>query len=80
MKAHSVKSLKNAINTLRKMKNLSQKQLSQETGLRQPTISNFENKPEKAHLETLFKLLEAMDLELEIKPKNTESNDWNEEW
>jgi HTH-type transcriptional regulator / antitoxin HipB len=47
------------------------------------TVSAFENKPDSTKLETVFRLLSALDLELHIMPKETKIKDnqgWNEEW
>jgi HTH-type transcriptional regulator / antitoxin HipB len=53
----------------RKGLHLSQAEVSDRVGLRQETISGFENKPGSTKLATLFKLLSALDLELHIVPK-----------
>jgi len=39
--------------------------------VRQATVSVFESRPDSAKLETLFKLLSALDLELEVCPKGS---------
>ncbi|MET0105535.1 MAG: helix-turn-helix domain-containing protein [Sedimenticola sp.] len=44
----------------------SQTDLSEWTGLRQATISDFERSPDKSQLGTLFKLLGELQLELHI--------------
>ncbi|MCD9474235.1 helix-turn-helix domain-containing protein [Photobacterium phosphoreum] len=55
-------------------------------GIKQTTVSAFENTPESTKLDTLFKLLAALDLELHVQPRNsnaeTQSSNqqWNEEW
>lgn len=72
-------------NTLRKQKKLSQSQVGATVGLKQTTISKFELRPESTQLDTLFRILSALDLEIHIKPKpksNTPDNNqkWHEEW
>ncbi|GBU13665.1 hypothetical protein AwEntero_22660 [Enterobacterales bacterium] len=52
-------------------------------GLKQSTVSGFENHPDGTHLETLFKLLAAQDLELQLVPRNGPVEDktsWDQEW
>ncbi|WP_396133467.1 helix-turn-helix domain-containing protein [Acaryochloris sp. 'Moss Beach'] len=54
-----------------------------ELGVRQVTVSAFENRPASTKLETLFKLLSALELELQVVPKEQASNasqGWDEEW
>ncbi|RUO24333.1 transcriptional regulator [Aliidiomarina minuta] len=71
----------------RKKAGMTQKQVSQLVGIRVATISDFENKPESCKLETFFKILAALNLQLDVtsrnkdvshKPDNTKS--WNEGW
>lgn len=66
----------------RKQLGLSQSDMGDLTGLRQVTVSAFENRPASTKLETFFKLLSALDLELQIVPKekSNSAQGWNEEW
>jgi HTH-type transcriptional regulator / antitoxin HipB len=67
----------------RKRKKLSQVEIGDRVGLRQKTISDFESGPERAKLETFFKLLSALDLELQLVPKGEASQSatgWDREW
>lgn len=67
----------------RKQMGLNQSEVGDRTGIRQVTVSAFENRPDGTKLETLFKLLSALELELQIVPKEQASNTsqgWNEEW
>ncbi|MFN8749796.1 MAG: helix-turn-helix domain-containing protein, partial [Pseudanabaena sp.] len=48
---------------------LSQAEIGDRVGIKQATISAFENNPEGTKLETLFKLFSALDLEIQIIPK-----------
>lgn len=67
----------------RKALNLSQGEVAELVGLKQKTISAFENKPESTKLETLFYILSAVGLEIAVlaKDKTAETeNQWKEEW
>jgi HTH-type transcriptional regulator/antitoxin HipB len=55
----------------RKKLKLTQKQASEKVGLYPKTISALENSPETSSIESLFKLLSALGLELVLKPKST---------
>ena len=48
----------------RKARKLSQTAVGELFGVQQSTVSDFENHPESTQLETLFKLLRALELEL----------------
>ena len=75
----------------RRRRALSQAKVGDLVGLRQGTVSKFESMPEKMQLDTLFRLLSALDLELSVKPKGNSTDDaysdsapaadkWSEEW
>ena len=69
----------------RKLHGISQTAVAQEISLRQDTVSKFEIKPDNVRLETLFRLLAALDLELHLVPKGQSVSDgnktgWNEPW
>ncbi|MCH2456394.1 MAG: helix-turn-helix domain-containing protein [Idiomarina sp.] len=69
----------------RKRQSLSQAKVAESVGLRQGTVSSFELSPEKSQIDTLFRLLSALGLELSIKSKenaqeNNTEHSWNEEW
>lgn len=78
--------LANAVRDQRKAQNITQSNTAKLVGIKQTTVSAFENTPEGTKLDTLFKLLAALDLELHVQPRNstaeTQSNNqqWNEEW
>jgi HTH-type transcriptional regulator / antitoxin HipB len=69
MLIHSPTELAEFTRDHRKGLHLSQAEVSDRVGLRQETVSGFENKPESTKLATLFKLLSALDLELHVVPK-----------
>ena len=86
MQITSAKMLANAVRDQRKAQNITQSDTAKLVGIKQTTVSAFENTPEGTKLDTLFKLLAALDLELHVQPRNstaeTQSNNqqWNEEW
>ncbi len=66
----------------RKKLKLSQSAVGNLVGLKQKTISAFENKPESTQLETLFRILSALNLDLKLadKGKTEVNSEWSEEW
>lgn len=83
MNITSTKMLANALRNERKKRKLSQSKTAETMGLKQSTVSEFENYPAGTRLETLFKLLAALDLELQIAPRNSDPQDktsWDQEW
>ncbi len=71
-------SLKNA----RKRQNLTQQATADQIGVKQATVSGFENHPDKSRIETLFKLLSALNLELHLtqRGKPDQEAGWDQEW
>lgn len=66
------------INWRKKLK-LSQAAVGNLVGLKQTTISAFENNPAGTKLDTLFRILSALNLELSIAikhKKNTTKTEW----
>ena len=67
----------------RKKLRLSQAEVADLVGLKQKTISAFENNPDGTQLATAFRILSALQLTLQAKEKNQDSadiTDWNSEW
>jgi len=56
----------------RQFKGLTQKAAGQAVGLLPKTVSALESHPERSSVESLFKLLSALDLELVLRPKGDE--------
>jgi HTH-type transcriptional regulator / antitoxin HipB len=80
---HSTRELAEFTRDHRKRERLSQAEVSDRVGLRQMTVSAFESKPDSTKLETLFRLLSSLDLEMHVIPKGAKIEDgqgWNEEW
>ncbi len=59
-----------AIRQTRKAKKLTQKELAVKSGIWQETISKIENGTASANLETIFDLLAALDIEMQIQPRS----------
>ena len=65
----------NIINTIistRKKKGLTQKEVAEMTGLKQPTIARIENNVNSPQLDTVIKILDALDLKIEINSLKTD--------
>jgi len=74
--------LASALRNARKQRSLTQQTLAEQVGTKQATISTFENHPENCRVETLFKLLAALDLELQITERGQPESQtgWDQEW
>lgn len=66
---YSAKALGNAIQRQRKAKKLNQTEAGKPFNLEQSTISSIEQGATGTRLETLLRLLAALDLEMIIRPK-----------
>ncbi len=64
----------------RKTSQLSQAEVADRVGLRQETISAFENNAEGTKLGTLFRILAALNFEIHILPRGTKVSSWDQEW
>ncbi len=90
MKITDPKALSIYLRDERRRRGLSQAKVGDLVGLRQGTVSKFESMPEKMQLDTLFRLLSALELDLSVKPKgtvlkknvdsSTPGDKWTEEW
>ncbi|HEJ7885427.1 TPA: helix-turn-helix domain-containing protein [Serratia liquefaciens] len=82
MKITSAQMLAHTLRNERKKRNQSQSKTADSIGLKQATVSAFENNPDGTRLETLFKLLAALDLELQVTPRGKPVNPktWDQEW
>lgn len=65
----SPESLGQALRAERKLKGLSQKGVGHSVGMEQHTISKIEKGNPGAELNSLFRLLAALDLELTVQPR-----------
>jgi HTH-type transcriptional regulator / antitoxin HipB len=77
---YSPKSLGIAIKRQRKAKNLSQKEAGNAFKLDQTTVSSMEQGASGTRLETLFRMLAALDLEMIIRPKKNISVTKGDNW
>ncbi|BCV38150.1 MULTISPECIES: type II toxin-antitoxin system antitoxin HipB [Shewanella] len=66
---YSPKQLADMMLLIRQKNGWTQSELAKKVGIKQATISNFENNPNKTTLSTFFKLIQAMDLTLSIQEK-----------
>jgi HTH-type transcriptional regulator/antitoxin HipB len=83
MNVTSPNQLAQAIRNTRKQKKLTQRQVADNISIKQSTISEFENHPDGTRLDTLFKLLAVLDLELQVVSRNDKSKKtegWDQEW
>ena len=86
MLIHSPKDLAQYYRDQRKQRGISQVSVAGEIALRQDTVSKFELKPDNVRLETLFRLLSALDMEMHIVPKGQSASvddsrkGWTEQW
>jgi HTH-type transcriptional regulator/antitoxin HipB len=86
MLIHSPADLAQYYRDQRKKLGLSQVSVADEVAVRQDTVSKFELKPDNVRLETLFRLLSALDMEVHILPKgqsisgDSDKKGWTEQW
>ncbi len=76
---HSPKSLGSAVKRQRKLKKLSQTEAGKPFNLDQPTLSDIEKGIPGTRLETIFRALAALDLEMIIQSKIPSSKN-KDEW
>lgn len=62
--------LANYLKLVRQKNQWTQSDLAQRMGIKQATVSNFENHPEKTTLTTVFKILQSLELSMAICEKN----------
>ena len=82
MMIHNAKELAIFVKSQRKTIKRNQTQLGEVVGLRQSTVSAFETNPESSKLDTLFRILAAADVQMELHPKDHSKKHvaWKEEW
>jgi HTH-type transcriptional regulator/antitoxin HipB len=76
----SPKSLGSALKRQRKTKKLSQNEAGAPFKLDQTTVSSIEQGTPGTRLETVFRMLAALDLELVIRPKKNTRDQNGENW
>lgn len=83
MRITSPAMLAQALRAARKRHDLTQSATASTVGIKQATVSAFENNPDKARLETLFKLLASLDMELHLADRGEKTDagrNWDQEW
>lgn len=82
MKITSPELLARVMKNARVDRRLSQQSAADLVGIKQTTVSSFENHPDRSRVETLFKLLSALELELHITERGQPSagTGWKQEW
>lgn len=82
MLIRSPKELAMMMTSHRKKLKLSQGKVGDLVGLKQQTISEFEIKPDNTQLETLFRIMSALNLDITVSPKDDPltQTEWKEEW
>jgi HTH-type transcriptional regulator/antitoxin HipB len=68
-KVISPQSMGEALRAARKKKGMSQKEIGKSVGIDQPSISTIERGESSVRVDTLFRLLAALDMELVIQPR-----------
>lgn len=82
MKITTAQQLSSVLKQNRTTRQQSQTDVAKQVGIRQDTVSSFEKNPNSTKLETLFKLLSALNLELEVhtRDRQVKADSWQEEW
>lgn len=82
MRVTSPDKLAVALKEARTNQGMTQKDVAQLVGIKQATVSALENHPEKSRVETLFRLLAALGLELYVTGRDSVQGEqaWDEEW
>ncbi|WP_438863337.1 type II toxin-antitoxin system antitoxin HipB [Neptunicella sp.] len=62
----SPKQLSDHLKLIRTQNNWSQAEVAKRVGVKQSTISNFENAPGRCQLQTLFKILQALNVTIQV--------------
>ncbi len=73
-KTTSPESLGHILRSVRKNKSLSQTEAGKSVGIDQPTLSKIERGESNVRIDTLFRLLAALDMEMIVKPRDRISN------
>lgn len=73
-KTTSPESLGHILRSVRKDKGLSQTGAGKSVGIDQPTLSKIERGESNVRIDTLFRLLAALDMEMIVRPRDRVSN------
>lgn len=83
MLIHSPRDLALLVVSQRKKLSLSQAAVGDLIGIKQATVSAFENRPENTKMDTVFRILAAVNLDIYSLAKDkilTGKDEWKEEW
>lgn len=82
MKVNTANDLSLMIKSERKKQHRSQEDVSSSIGIKQPTLSTFEKQSANSRIETLFKIVHELGLELHLSSKKdfVKDGEWTEEW
>ncbi|UXI00769.1 type II toxin-antitoxin system antitoxin HipB [Photobacterium sp. TY1-4] len=69
---YNSRQLANHLKLMRTRKHLTQAQLAKRVGIKQSTLSNFETNPETTQLQTFFKIIQALEVDLEVRERQKE--------
>ncbi|HAT1793488.1 TPA: helix-turn-helix domain-containing protein [Legionella pneumophila] len=71
----SAKVLALYLNDKRKQLKMSQSEVTDLVGLKQDTISKFENSPDNSRIDTLFRILSALNLNISLVEKGQKTHE-----
>ena len=77
---YSPQQLANVLLLIRQKSGWTQSEVAKKVGIKQATISNFENKPEKATISTMFKIIQALDLTVKVEARTENKIVDEEDW
>jgi len=77
MMIYNPKQLANHLKLIRTKHNLTQTELAKKVGVKQSTLSSFENHPETTQLQTLFKILHALEVHCIIQEETLTDHEIN---
>jgi HTH-type transcriptional regulator/antitoxin HipB len=69
-----------ALRSRRKELGLSQIEVAARSGLQQKTVSSLENAPQRCAIDSLYKLLAALGVELVLQPRDLPNIPDGEDW
>ena len=77
----SAKLLAHEIREKRRLVKMTQQDVAERIGIKQATVSAFENHPENCKIETLFNILSSLGLEITLSKRSADAaKGWEEEW
>ena len=71
---YSPRQLANLLKLTRQKHGFTQTELAARIGIKQATISNFENNPDKTTIKTFFKIIQALEMSLVLHEKHDMQN------